>query len=54
MSKFEVTWSMFGTAKIDADSMDEATELASKELIRWRGFGTDFDDVMVDGAEADS
>jgi len=55
MSKsFEVTWKMYGTAKVEASSMDEAIERASNELMGWSGFGLDLESVWVDGADVDS
>jgi hypothetical protein len=52
--EYEVCWKMYGTATIKADSMEEAVNLASKELIHWNGFGTDFVEVSVDGADVEA
>jgi len=54
MNEYEVCWNMYGTATIKADSMDEAVNLASKELIYWNGFGTDFAEVSVAGADVEA
>lgn len=51
---FEVVWKMYGTAKVEADNMDEAIERASNELMGWSGFGLDLVEVSVDGADVDS
>lgn len=53
MSTFEVCWKMYGTAEIEADSMEEAVSIASKELIEWNGAGTDLDYVRVDGSDVE-
>lgn len=53
MSEYEVCWKMYGTATIKADSMEEACVKASKELIHWNGFGTDFEAVSVDGSDVE-
>lgn len=54
VTEYEVCWKMYGTATIKADSMEEAVNLASKELIHWNGFGTDFVEVSVDGADVEA
>lgn len=51
MASFEITWSMFGTATIDAPNEAEAAKLASSDLMNWGGFGVDLEDVQVDGAD---
>lgn len=53
MSTFEVCWKMYGTAEVEADSMEEAISLASKELIGWDGAGTDLETVSVDGSDVE-
>lgn len=53
MKTFEVTWSMFGEAQVEAETEEEAHKLASEELIEWSGFGTELDDVMVSGAQVE-
>ena len=53
MSEYEVTWSMYGTARVEASSAEEAGSIASRELIHWNGFGVDLADVSVDGSEAE-
>jgi hypothetical protein len=53
MSTFEVCWKMYGTAEVEADSMDEAVSIAAKELIHWDGFGTDLESVSVDGTDVE-
>jgi hypothetical protein len=44
---------MYGSAKIEADSLEEALDLASTELINWSGAGTDLDEVEVDGSDVE-
>lgn len=53
MSTFEVCWKMYGTAEVEADSMEEAVSIAANEMIRWNGFGTDLEAVSVDGADVE-
>lgn len=51
MATYEITWSMYGTAEVVASSPEEATKYAASELIGWGGFGTDLEDVSVDGVD---
>lgn len=51
MPTFEITWSMFGSATVEADTEQEAVNLASSELINWSGFGVDLEEVAVDGVD---
>lgn len=53
MPRFEVTWKMYGTAIMEADSMEQAVDLVSDDLMGWHGFGTDIDSVQVDGADVE-
>lgn len=53
MSAFEVRFNMFGAATVDAANTEEAAKLVSGDLIRWSGFGTDLDDVQVDGVDTE-
>jgi hypothetical protein len=50
---FEVCWKMYGTAEVEADSMEEAAYIASKELIQWRGETLNLEDLSVDGADVE-
>jgi hypothetical protein len=40
MTTYEMTWEMYGSAEIDADSPEEAQRLLNYELTRWNGIGT--------------
>jgi hypothetical protein len=54
MNEYEICWKMYGTATIKAHSMEESVKLACNELIHWNGFGTDFAEVSVGGADVDA
>lgn len=49
MPRYSVRFQMYGDYVIDADTPDEANQLASNDLIHWSGMGTDADGVQVDG-----
>jgi hypothetical protein len=53
MSTFEVRFQMFGTATVDASNAKDAQQLVSHDLINWSGFGTDLEDVEVDGVDTE-
>ena len=40
---------MYGDFVVEADNPREAEQIASNELMRWSGFGTDADEVRVEG-----
>lgn len=53
MSTFEVCWSMYGTAKVEAASIEEAVNAASRELHNWSGIGVDLEEVSIDGSDVE-
>ena len=53
MSTFEVCWKMYGTAEVEAGSMEDAVSIATKELIYWNGSGLNLGDISVDGADVE-
>lgn len=48
-TSFTVRFEMYGDVVLEAESAAAAERLAAYALIRWKGFGTDTEDVSVDG-----
>lgn len=48
---FEVCWKLDGTAKVKADTFEEAIGIAEREFESWTGMGIDVAEVSVDGVE---
>jgi hypothetical protein len=44
---------MYGTATVEASSMEEAVEIASNEFDSWNTAGIDLATVSVDGADVE-
>lgn len=51
MNRYEVFWSAFGSAIVQADSAKDAEKLVSNGCMSWRG-DIDWEDGMVDGCQA--
>lgn len=53
MARFEICWKAFGTAEVDANSLNEAVNIVMDEIMSDSG-PMDLDHYMVDGCDAES